>query len=29
MIAHGKEVKVFAANACPEFAEKVCEQLYL
>ena len=29
MIAHGKEVKVFAANACPEFADKVCEQLYL
>jgi len=29
MIAHGKEVKVFAANACPEFAAKVCEQLYL
>ncbi|MEA4965898.1 MAG: ribose-phosphate pyrophosphokinase [Oscillospiraceae bacterium] len=29
MIAHGKEVKVFAANACPGFAAKVCEQLYL
>lgn len=29
MIAHGKEVKVFAANASPEFARKVCEQLYL
>lgn len=29
MIAHGKEVKVFAGNACPIFATKVCEQLYL
>ena len=29
MIAHGKEVKVFAANACPDFAARVCEQLYL
>ena len=29
MIAHGKEVKVFCANATPEFAKKVCEKLYL
>ena len=29
MIAHGKEVKVFAANACREFAEQVCRQLNL
>lgn len=29
MIAHGKEVKIFAANACPEFAAKVCDRLYL
>lgn len=29
MIAHGKEVKIFAGNACPEFAKRVCEQLYV
>ena len=29
MIAHGKEVKVFAANACRDFAEQVCHQLNL
>lgn len=29
MIAHGKEVKVFCANASKEFAQKVCDRLYL
>ena len=29
MIAHGNEVKIFCANATPEFAKKVCDQLYL
>ena len=29
MIARGKEVKVFCANASPDFAARVCEQLYL
>lgn len=29
MIAHGKEVKIFVGNACPDFAKRVCEQLYV
>ena len=29
MIAHGKEIKVFAGNANPNLAKDICSQLYI